>query len=111
MFENFLYSFNNKIYIQCYGGPIGARVTMGAARLVINDWGERYSEIMLRSEIKMYLRALYVDDVRQGTSRIRHGVRFEETESKFVYREAWKKKILRMDIVIQRGWPWSQERR
>ena len=91
LFQNFIYKFNNKLYQQVSGGPIGARITMGAARLVVNDWGEEYTKILLRSEIRIHLRALYVDDVRQATSKIKKGVRFSEKEKKFVYSPEWEK--------------------
>ena len=38
--ENFMFSFGGKNYVQAGGGPIGARVTMCAARLVMDDWGK-----------------------------------------------------------------------
>ena len=63
---------------------------MAAARLVVNDWGEKYVKILLKSGIKIRLKALYVDDMRQGTSRIRHGVRFSHEEEKFIYKEEWE---------------------
>ena len=42
IWENFCYKFAGKTYKQSTGGPIGARVTMCAARLIMQDWGERY---------------------------------------------------------------------
>ena len=39
-FENHVYQFGGKIYLQSKGGPIGMRVTMAAARVVMGDWGE-----------------------------------------------------------------------
>ena len=46
LFENFMFSFGGKNYLQAKGGPIGARVTMCAARLVMEDWGQRYTLIL-----------------------------------------------------------------
>ena len=43
IFENFMFSFRGKSYLQAKGGPIGARVTMCATRLVMEDWGKRYT--------------------------------------------------------------------
>ena len=42
LFENFPYKFSGESYQQMGGGPIGARVTMAAARIVMSDWGERW---------------------------------------------------------------------
>ena len=41
IFENFTYKFGKNWYRQASGGPIGARVTMVAARLVMSDWGDK----------------------------------------------------------------------
>lgn len=38
IFENFNYNFGQNTYQQASGGPISARVTMAAARLVMQDW-------------------------------------------------------------------------
>ena len=40
LFENFCYKFAGDTYLQSSGGPIGARVTMAAARIVMSEWGE-----------------------------------------------------------------------
>ena len=40
IFQNFIYSFGGHNFIQMLGGPIGARVTMAAAKLVMQDWAE-----------------------------------------------------------------------
>ena len=40
VFENFTYKFGGKFYKQMEGGPIGARLTMCAARLVMMQWAE-----------------------------------------------------------------------
>ena len=39
IFEHFCYRFGGKTFQQQSGGPIGARVTMAAARIVMQDWG------------------------------------------------------------------------
>jgi hypothetical protein len=39
--ENCSYKFAGDAYQQASGGPIGARVTMAAARIVMSDWGEK----------------------------------------------------------------------
>ena len=39
IFEKFCYRFGGKVFIQMKGGPIGARVTMACARLVMVHWG------------------------------------------------------------------------
>ena len=36
-FQNFVYTFGNQAFLQSSGGPIGARITMAAARLVMQN--------------------------------------------------------------------------
>ena len=55
IFENFIYKFGGKLYRQGSGGPIGARVTMAASRLVMIDWGEEYSSALKRSRMEIGL--------------------------------------------------------
>ena len=44
LFEKFTYNFGGKNYLQSKGGPIGARITMACARLVMQDWGSHSPE-------------------------------------------------------------------
>ena len=89
-FQRHLYQFNGKVYRQTSGGPIGLRITMAAARIVMGEWGERYTKIMLQAELKIWLKGLYVDDVRTGTTVLAKGKRWDDQEKKFIYRDAWK---------------------
>ena len=76
LFTNFCYTFGGEIYQQQAGCPIGARITMAASRLRMQDWGENYSMIFWRSYIYTYLKPKnYVDDVRQATEEIERGNR------------------------------------
>ena len=90
IFENFLYTFGGKAYQQSCGGPIGARVTMCAARLVMQDWGERYRQILESSSLKLFLLKGYVDDVRQSTTRLPLGSRYDDVKGKFEVTEKAK---------------------
>ena len=45
LFQNFCYKFSGESYLQMDGGPIGARVTMAAARIVMSDCGGRSGDI------------------------------------------------------------------
>ena len=45
-FENFVYTFGGQIYLQIGGGPIGARLTMAVARLIMQDWKDIYDQIL-----------------------------------------------------------------
>ena len=51
LFENFPYKFGGETYQQSSGGPIGARVTMAAARIVMSDWGYKWRCILEQAGI------------------------------------------------------------
>ena len=76
IFLNFSYSFGEKVYKQKSGGPIGARVSMSAGRLVIQQWGDSYRRSLEITKMELRLLVGYVDDIRQGGSQIRYGMRF-----------------------------------
>ena len=37
-FKKLTYMFGGMVYLQLYGGPIGARLTMCVARLLLQHW-------------------------------------------------------------------------
>ena len=76
IFKNFSYRFGEKIYRQSSGGPIGARVTMCAARLVMQDFGEKYKASLTLARMELTLLSGYVDDVRQAGTSLRLGMKY-----------------------------------
>ena len=76
VFENFCYEFGGRTFLQLFGGPIGARLTMACARVVMTEWGIRYKEILDLAGITTTLLKIYVDDVRQVSTLIRKGLRY-----------------------------------
>ena len=91
LWENFCYSWNKKIYLQKSGGPIGARITMAASRLVMYQWGTEYTQILIRSNLDLRLFGIYVDDVRQGTGLLARGYRFVLEEKRFTHKIEWER--------------------
>ena len=83
IFENFTYNFGGVTYLQSKGGPIGARITMACARLVMQDWGEKFSSILLKADLKITLFKSYVDDVRLANTLLRQGMRYNMTSKTF----------------------------
>ena len=79
VFENFTYKFGGQAYKQSEGGPIGARLTMCAARLVMMEWAETYNNILGDGGEEPELLEVYVDDGRQAGKVFRKGTRFEPT--------------------------------
>ena len=63
---------------------------MAAARLVMADWGEKLAKILEKEDIKILLKALYVDDIRTLTTALKKGKRWNEREKKFEFREDWR---------------------
>ena len=53
IFENFMYTFGGQNFLQLSGGPIETRVTMVAARIVIQDWSEQYSRILIIAKLEI----------------------------------------------------------
>ena len=90
-FDNFVYTFGGKDFLQGGGGPIGARLTMCISRLVMQDWWEEFVKILEKSDLEYLLSALYVDDGRIVIEIIKKGVRFDENEKKFKHSEIWEK--------------------
>ena len=68
LFENFVYRFGGEVYHQQAGGPIGARVTMCAAKMVMQHWADKYHQILLRSDLRVPL----LTGCRQWPSRGDH---------------------------------------
>ena len=101
LFENFTYKFAKESYKQESGGPIGARVTMAAARIVMNDWGAKWSEILRGANILIGMLDGYVDDVRQESTTLRMGTRWNKEMQKFTSSEEDKKEDLRLKYEMQ----------
>ena len=90
LFENFAYQFGGEAFHQQQGGPIGARVTMCAARMVMQHWARGYSEILIKAGLRLPLFGGYVDDGRQGSTVLRRGMIFCEQKKEFVFSEEQK---------------------
>ena len=76
------------------GGPIGARLTMAIARLVMQEWKENYDHILKKSNIEELLSGIYVDDGRSLHRKLKIGEWFEEENGKF----SWKKENEEIDV-------------
>ena len=90
-FKNFTYRFAGETFLQLFGGPIGARLTMAVAKLVMQEWKEKFDEILMKSDIEELLSGLYVDDGRSVQRKLAIGERFDEKERKFTVKEEWRK--------------------
>ena len=95
-----MYNFGGETFLQLFGGPIGARLTMAIARLVMQQWREDFEPILERSNIVEYLKALYVDDGRSVQRKLFLGERFVEKEKRIVYSE--ENKIIDLERNVSR---------
>ena len=82
VFENFMYNFGGKTYLQRSGGPIGNRLTMACSRVVMLEWGDEYSRILREAGLTVTLFKIYVDDVRQASTALKMGTRYDTEEKK-----------------------------
>ena len=97
LWTHFTYEFGGEFFIQAQGGPIGARITMAASRLVMQEWSERYIRVMKASMVEMYALRGYVDDNRQFSEPMRRGTRFNHKEKKYTWREDWEREDMETD--------------
>ena len=104
IFENFVYQFGGIAFHQQQGGPIGARVTMCAARMVMQHWARGYSGILLRAGLRLPLFDGYVDDGRQGSTTLRRGMLFDEEKKEFVFDRRQKEIDDTENDQTTRGW-------
>ena len=91
-FTNFVYTFAGENFLQSTGGPIGARLTMCIARLVMQDWSEHFTDILKENKIRELLRGIYVDDGRNIIELLRLGTRYDVENKLFTYSEEKEKK-------------------
>ena len=84
-FRNFTYTFGGDIFVQMFGGPIGARITMAVAKLVMQQWKNDYDKILERSGIQEWLSGLYVDDGRSYQRKLKWGERYCGQQKKFTF--------------------------
>jgi len=99
VFNNFIYTFGGESFLQSFGGPIGARITMCVSRLVMQDWHEQFITRLRESKLFERLGGLYVDDGRNLYEVFEYGTRYVyETETLEILEE-WRKE----DIVNYRN--------
>ena len=91
-FENFTYTFGGEVYLQTFGGPIGARLTMCVARIVMQEWSDQFEKLLEENKIDEKMRGIYVDDGRSITRKLELGTRFVEEKNLFERTEEMKRK-------------------
>ena len=75
--SNFVYTFGGEKFVQSGGGPIGARITICIARLIMQDWRENFNILFEKSKVREFLKGIYVDDGRSVMEKLKLGTRFD----------------------------------
>ena len=105
IWRHFVYTFGGKLYLQKSGGPIGARVTMAVARILMNNFGRKYRMILKSGGLRNFLSSMYVDDSRQRTQNLAKGMRFNVVSRVF---EITDEAIAEDDEKLREGEPISR---
>ena len=98
IFQNFVYTFAGRYFLQKNGAPIGNRISMCASTLVMQEWRDIFKAILDLSKIQELLAALYVDDGRNLVQIIPKGVRFDEKKEMLIHKEEWEIEDNKSDI-------------
>ena len=70
--DNHTYMFDDKIYRQSSGTPIGLQIAVNISRLVMVDWDQRMTTKLINVNIRMEVFMRYVDDVNLILRVIKH---------------------------------------
>ena len=79
---NHIYQCKNLLYRQQTGGGNGARITGVIARIIMDIWTDRLSDVLEDNNILIYLLAKYVDDINIATSLIPEGSKWIKEEDR-----------------------------
>ena len=96
LFRNHLYQFENKVFRQKQGAPIGLRASCSAARVVMGCYDQRLRSLLEELEVKTMVDLRYMDDLRYVLGSIRFGWRF--CEGRLMFRKCWEKEEKEMGI-------------
>ena len=61
-FNNHVYRFNGRYYLQKKGGAIGLRLTGVVAEISMAAWEAKFRELAIRNSVKIHMSKVYVDD-------------------------------------------------
>ena len=75
--KNHVYSFDNNMYKQARGGPIGLNLTGTIAQVVMLWWDGRFKAKLQEMGIEVLMYKRYVDDINMCTIEVAPGVVYE----------------------------------
>ena len=73
-FSKHIYLFNNRLFQQQKGGPLGLRLTGVVACLVMDTWSTMFLRTLANSKLVVYLFRKYVDDINLALDLIAPGL-------------------------------------
>ena len=91
VFFNHLYEFDDKVYLQQDGGPIGVRLSGTVARAVMASWDASLNTIMAENQLVSWLLSRYVDDVAMLLQAVKKGVRWCPGCKALAHSDSWEK--------------------
>ena len=92
-----VYTFGGEIFHQVKGGPIGSRLTMVAARLLMIWWDSKVADKLSQAELDNWLKGGYVDDLRFVLGLLNPGWRWSRTQGKF----EWSREAAERDVKME----------
>ena len=95
-----MYKFEDKLFLQKAGGPIGLRSTCAVARVVMNTWDVKWKEKLDQNNITIKKGDRYMDDLRAFLSSIREGWRWHE--GRLCYCEVWREEDAEAGLSVAR---------
>ena len=84
------YIFGGRNFQQVKGGPIGTRLTMAIARIIMKLWRRKVKEHLKATNIDVLVEGGYVDDMRHLISMLEAGWRWDQEKDSFCYKDVWK---------------------
>ena len=89
LFNNHLYQFGGKVFLQKQGAPIGLRASCSSARVVMGCYDLRLKSLLEKLKVKIEADLQYMDDLRYIMASIKLGWRL--SEGRLIFRKCWEK--------------------
>ena len=88
VFKNHAYQFAGLYRRQRKGSPIGLRLTSLVARVVMDQWAEKFLVMVVDAGLTVHAMMKYVDDVNLVVAMLAMGTRWDK--DKFTWKESWE---------------------
>ena len=99
---NHFYRTEGKNFRQVTGGGIGLRATGSASKVTMDEWAEKFEELLKENEIECFLLAKYVDDVVVICWNLELGYEWKSNSKRFKWSEERELQYIREGITRSR---------